>query len=220
MIELHFPVLGSTLPADHGYALYSAISRLIPSVHEDHVVGIGPIAGQYVGNGRLHLDPWRSRLRLRLAPEKIAAVLPLAGKSLVMGDHSVRLGVPFVRALVPAPNLVARLVTIKGFTEPADFLSAVCRQLQTLDINGEPGIPLIRNGTHEGQPRRHVLRIKEKMVVGFSLQVTGLTAEESIKLQEKGLGGRRKMGCGFFVGMREIQNDNGPESALGKEQTR
>jgi CRISPR-associated protein Cas6 len=166
------------------------------------MAGIGPIAGQYIGNGLLQVDPRRSRLRLRLAPEKIVAVLPLAGKSLVVGEHSIRLGVPFVRALIPTPNLVARLVTIKGFTEPAVFLEAARRQLQTLDIKGEPGIPLIVNGTHEGQPRRHVLRIKDKTVVGFSLQVTGLTAEESIKLQEEGLGGRRKMGCGFFVPLR------------------
>src|SRR5438132_14379282 len=121
LIELHFPVLGSTLPADHGYALYSALSRMIPQVHEDHAVSIGPIGGQYVGNGRLQIDSRRSHLRLRLAPENIAAVLPLAGKSLVIGDHSIRIGVPFVRALVPAANLVARLVTIKGFTEPPAF---------------------------------------------------------------------------------------------------
>jgi CRISPR-associated protein Cas6 len=201
LIELHFPVLGSALPADHGYALYSALSRMIPSLHEDHAVGIGPIGGQYVGKGRLQIDARRSRLRLRLVAENIATVLPLAGKSLMIGDHLIRLGVPFVRALVPAPNLVARLVTIKGFTEPPAFLEAVRRQLQSLNIVGEPGIPVILQGAREGQPRRHILRIKDKKVVGFSLQVTGLTAEESVKLQEHGLGGRRKMGCGFFVPM-------------------
>jgi CRISPR-associated protein Cas6 len=47
-----------------------------------------------------------------------------------------------------------------------------------------------------------VLRIKEKRVVGFPLRVTGLTAEESITLQEQGLGGRSKMGCGFFMPTR------------------
>jgi CRISPR/Cas system CSM-associated protein Csm4 (group 5 of RAMP superfamily) len=29
-----------------------------------------------------------------------------------------------------------------------------------------------------------------------------LKAEESIRLQEEGLGGRRRMGCGVFVQMR------------------
>ena len=84
LIELHFPVLGSTLPADHGYALYSALSRVIPQVHEDHTVGIGPIGGQYIGNGRLQIDAQRSRLRLRLAPENIAGVLALVFAALAL----------------------------------------------------------------------------------------------------------------------------------------
>jgi len=66
-------------------------------------------------------------------------------------------------------------------------------------VQGEAGIPLVRAGKHAGKPRRHVLRIKGQQVVGFSVQLTGLTAEESVTVQEHGLGGRRKMGCGFFV---------------------
>jgi len=37
-----------------------------------------------------------------------------------------------------------------------------------------------------------------KQVVGYPVLVSELTPEESILLQENGLGGRRKMGCGFF----------------------
>ena len=44
-----------------------------------------------------------------------------------------------------------------------------------------------------------MLRIKGKRVIGYALQVAGLTAEESVRLQELGLGGRTRMGCGFFV---------------------
>jgi CRISPR-associated protein Cas6 len=36
-------------------------------------------------------------------------------------------------------------------------------------------------------------------VVGYALRVNGLTEEGSIRLQEEGLGGRRRMGCGIFV---------------------
>ena len=32
-VELHFPFTGATLPSDQGYALYGAISRLIPEAH-------------------------------------------------------------------------------------------------------------------------------------------------------------------------------------------
>jgi CRISPR-associated endonuclease/helicase Cas3 len=73
----------------------------------------------------LHLDARFSRLRLRLAPEEIPLVLQLAGKGLDVGGHRLRLGVPQVRSLVSTPTLVARLVTIKGFTEPGPFLEAV-----------------------------------------------------------------------------------------------
>ena len=40
---------------------------------------------------------------------------------------------------------------------------------------------------------------EDKEIVGFALRVEELTAEESIRLQEKGIGGRRRFGCGIFV---------------------
>ena len=49
---------------------------------------------------------------------------------------------------------------------------------------------------------RKTFRIHDKQIVGYNLLVSELTAEESIVLQEKGIGGRRKMGCGVFVGIR------------------
>lgn len=60
------------------------------------------------------------------------------------------------------------------------------------------GIPVFQNGSRSDEPRRKVMRIREKKVIGFALHATELTAEESLLLQEHGLGGRRKMGCGFF----------------------
>jgi CRISPR-associated protein Cas6 len=51
--------------------------------------------------------------------------------------------------------------------------------------------------------KRRTFQIHGKQVVGFSLLVSELTAEESIAIQEQGLGGRRKMGCGFFEPWRQ-----------------
>jgi CRISPR-associated protein Cas6 len=202
-VDLCFPVLGQTLPTDHAYALYSALSDRLPVLHaEDAPVGIASVNGTYTSNGTLQLDR-RSHLRLRLPAERIAEVLPLAGQALLIAGHSVRLGVPRVRALVPAAGLIARIVTIKGFEEPSPFLEAARRQLESLEIRGRPDIPLLDRGPRQGQPCRRVLRIKTKTVVGFALQVTELSADESIRLQEQGIGGRRKMGCGFFVPTRE-----------------
>jgi CRISPR-associated protein Cas6 len=201
-IELHFPALGPALPSDHGYGLYAALARVLPQLHEDTcAIRIAPIRGSYTGNGSLKLDPRFSRLRLRLDADQIPLLLALAGKNIDVDGHGLRLGVPQVRSLVPAPNLVARLVTIKGFTEPGPFLDAARRQLDALRVSNQAAIPQVLEGPRAGQPRRRIVRVKDKRVVGFPVIVSELTAEESIRLQESGLGGRGKMGCGFFGAM-------------------
>jgi CRISPR-associated protein Cas6 len=189
-IDLAFRLNGTTIPVDHGYALYAALSRIAPEMHDARGLGVQPIRGVYGGDGKLHLNT-SSRLILRLPDEQIRTYLKIAGKKLEVDGQILRVGVPEVRMLRPVASLRARLVTIKGFMEAAAFLEAAKRQLQTLDVAGEAVLG-----------ERRTFRVKEKQVVGFELAVTGLTAEESLTLQEHGLGGRRRMGCGVFVQWR------------------
>jgi CRISPR-associated endonuclease/helicase Cas3 len=203
-IELQFPVLGPALPAQHGYDLYAALCRLLPQLHEpDCIWQVGPIFGLPAGGGALRLDARRSRLRLRLPAEDIPCALPLAGQALDVAGLRVRLGAPQVRALDAVPILGAKLVALKvhgtDAPTPEAFLAAVRRQFVGRGIHGEAGIPLARQGPHAGRPRRGVLRLKGRRIVGYALLVQGLTAHESLALQERGVGGRRRMGCGFFV---------------------
>jgi CRISPR-associated protein Cas6 len=46
---------------------------------------------------------------------------------------------------------------------------------------------------------RRTLQIRDKTIVGFALEVGGLSIADSIRLQELGLGGRHRFGCGVFV---------------------
>ena len=106
LLELHFPIVGATLPVDHGYDLYAAVSCHIPNLHtRDLPIRVGPIAGTFAGRGLLQLDPRRSRLRLRLSAEEIPTLLRLAGKGLNVGGHALPMGVPQVMGLTPAPAL-------------------------------------------------------------------------------------------------------------------
>ena len=189
-VDLAFRLNGAAVPVDHGYALYAALSRIVPEIHTAKEVGVQPIRGVYNGNGKLHLSDF-SRLILRLPDEQIRSYLKLAGRRLEVDEHPLSVGVPEVRTLLPTPRLRARLVTIKGFLKEEEFLEAAKRQLQSLGIAGEALL---------GQ--RRTFRVREKQVVGFEVAVAGLTAEESLLLQENGLGGRRRMGCGVFVPWR------------------
>jgi CRISPR-associated protein Cas6 len=210
-IELHLPVLGESLPVDHGYALYGALSRIIPSLHcDDSPVSIGPIRGDYRGNGILHLNR-HSVLRVRLPGDLVPQVVPLAGKLLELEGSRVRMGVPQLRALLPAPNLFARIVTIKvsGIANPSpdEFLDAVRRRLQESDIDGAPNLPIVESGPHAGLPRRRVLSLKDRRLVGFAVIVSGLSPEGSLRLQSDSPFSRRRMGCGFFVPVEEAGKD-------------
>ena len=186
-IDLAFRLNGSSVPVDHGYALYAALSRIAPEIHAAKEIGVQSIRGTYAGNGLLHLTEF-SRLILRLPDDQIRAYLKLAGKKLEIDGRAAFVGIPKVRALRPVVSLRARLVTIKGFMEIDTFLEAAKRQLQAMNVAGEISVG-----------ERRTFRVKEKQVVGFEVAVTTLTAQESLTLQERGLGGRRRMGCGVFV---------------------
>ena len=206
-VDVQFKIIGKFVPVDHGYYLFSAISKVISELHVNGEAGLHPISGQFVGDRSLAITE-KSFLTIRLPSEQIALALPLAGKILQLGRYSVRIGVPQTRALVPSTKLYSRLVVIKGFMEPEPFLLAAHRQLQNLEINGKLSLviqPKIaesnmnkQSGTHSPYLRR-TIKIHDKEVVGFALRVEGLSAEESVHLQEKGIGGRRRFGCGVFV---------------------
>jgi CRISPR-associated protein Cas6 len=201
MVELAFPVTGAVLPEDNGYALYAAVSRAL----DDHLpegVAVASIGGHPLGNWQIRLARG-TRLRIRTPVDRIGDLLPLAGKFLGIDGHEIGLGVPEVRGLTPAPELAARMVTIKGFTEPYPFLEAVGRQLTALGVAGHATIPTVPGGKRQGLPQRRVVRIKDRSVVGFALVVSGLSEPDSLTLQAHGLGGRRHMGCGIFAPARD-----------------
>jgi CRISPR-associated protein Cas6 len=228
-VDLAFRITGtgSTIPADHAYLLYSAICEYIPALHpssgdgpsDDLVtptpsasslwqeVGVHPINGRLIGGRQLALIG-RSRLTLRLPSDRITTILPLAGKRLKLGLDHLRVGVPEVRALRPAARLQSRLVVIKGFLDPQPFLEAAQRQLRDLGIQASPTLVPRRDirsveGRASQKERsvfvRRTLRIRDKEIVGYAVEVSGLTSEESVRLQECGLGGRRRFGCGLFA---------------------
>jgi CRISPR-associated protein Cas6 len=189
-IDLSFPVTAvSPIQSDHGYFLYSGLCRQMPQLHESDGYAVHPIRGQQTGNRQLQLCPW-SRLIFRAAAEKIPELIALAGKQLQVADRVIRVGIPEVHALTPSPALRSRLVTTKNGQVAERFLKELRHQLDVINVSPEVILTLVK---------RRTLRIRDKEVVGHEVIIEGLTAEESLTIQEQGLGGRRHMGCGVFV---------------------
>lgn len=190
IIDLSFPVQGKKIPVDHGYALYSALSRICPYLHQAENAAVHRIRGKYCGDGLLALSAI-SHLKLRIPADKLPHYLSLSGKSIGVDGHAVRLGVPNPYLLKPKTAIYSHLVTTKNGNDEERFKAEIGTQLDALNIRGKLTIG-----------RRRTFTLHGKQIVGYSVLVSELSAEESLTLQEKGLGGRRKMGCGVFVGLR------------------
>ena len=110
-----------------------------------------------------------------------------------------------MHGLVGATQLYARLVTIKGFQDPVEFLAAATRQLGEHGLADGVKIRLAqhRNGSHVGEAIRRVLHIRDRTIVGFAVDAECATVEHSVRLQSIGLGGRRHFGAGVFIPNRD-----------------
>ncbi len=98
-VDVAFSLVGSGLPLDYGYLLFSSLSRFVPSLHKEASWGVHPVRGLRGGPGELKLDK-SSLLKVRLPAGRIADLLPLAGASLTIAGHSARLGLPRIYPLV------------------------------------------------------------------------------------------------------------------------
>ena len=107
---------------------------------------------------------------------------------------------PQVWSLRPSTALRSRLVIIKIKDAPTaaditaeNFEASARRQLNALGVSPESILTI---------GKRRTLRLKQKEVVGYEVILEGLTAEESLNVQEAGIGGRRHMGCGVFTSLK------------------
>ena len=189
-IQVAFPVRGDGIPLDHGHALFTSLSRLPgvgPWLRDSDSIAIHPIHGQDTGAGWLRLTPV-SRLVLGIAPDDLPRVLPLAGQEIRLEGRCIALGDPHTRLLDPAASLHSRLVTLGEDADEPRFLAEIARELFSLEIQGELAL-----GT------RRALRILDQTLMGFAVTVHGLSGEDSVHLQEAGLGAWRKLGAGVFT---------------------
>ena len=212
-LEIQFSLRGKTLPADHGYALYSALKEVVgqQAITEDKAKNFPPevilssIPGIPDRQGTIYLDR-HSRLRLRCPSEQAQQWYRLfQNQVLDIRGHLIRLIQPRLCLLEPSEVLKSRLVTFKlekwdNHEAPAYFLESCQKSLNKLEIQGKAFI----DSNAEGDLAKRSLKVKGKNILGFGVVVEGLNEQDSIKLQCHGLGGRKHFGCGWFYPSSEV----------------
>lgn len=191
-VELVWETQGR-VAADHGYLLYSAVShRLRSEVHDIEGWALAPLAD----------DELRLRCPLALAPVFAGA---LKGADLRVGGDILQVDTyPLLVPLEPRAELASTGVTIKAGSlgtsvlSEAEFTAALVSRLEA------QGIAAVRSGVYTrrgvvfevGEPREG--RVKGAVIRGYAVRFRGLPDAVSLRIQAEGLGGRRRMGWGWF----------------------
>ncbi len=211
-LEIQFALGGTTktLPADHGYALYSAVKQVLQKAEVEPLdiptdVKLCSVSGVPNREGKIYLHR-RSQVRLRCPADQVQTWYRLLqNQELNIRGHKIRLARPRLMLPEASEMLKARMVTFKlesiDHPElPRYFLESCQKGLDRLEIKGKSTfIP----SNDDGSLARRTLQVKDKKIVGFSVVVEGLSEADSLKLQWHGLGGRQHFGCGWFYAYKE-----------------
>jgi CRISPR-associated protein Cas6 len=217
-LEIQYKLQGKTLSADHGYALYSAMKKMVLDRQVDYgkllvdrslppELLISSISGVPDRNGMIYLNK-HSRLRLRCPNDLIQPWYRLLQSQVLdIQGHLIRLVQPQLTLPDPSESLKSRLVTFKlkewnQSEAPTQFLISCQRALDKLEIEAKPFIDSDRSG----DLAKRSLCIHGKHVMGYGVVIEGLKPEDSIKLQCLGMGGRKHFGCGWFYPSQELAN--------------
>ena len=119
----------------------------------------------------------------------------------MIGDSRIRLGKPKIHPLRPESTLISSQITItrsqQSVAEGYKMREAVNRQL------GGMGIDLTDVEIQLGEPQ--AIEVQGESRTTWSLGIQGLSAVDSLKILEEGIGGKRHLGCGIFVPGAEQQ---------------
>ena len=210
VVDLAFKFSGPTLPLDHAHALSTELLSALPWLAEEVHAGVHLIHGAASGNGwyrpedpsteLLHLSR-RSRMRLRVPSHRLDDARELTGSALDVAGHAIEVGEATVYKLSSLSTLFARYVITDAAVDEGEFLQQAAAQLQDLDISARKMLGGIA----------HSMQFPDGPVHTRSLMVAELEPEQSVRLQQIGLGPGRTFGCGLFLphkGIKPVKQDN------------
>lgn len=191
--DVQFDLTGVEIPADHGYSLYMALVELLPWLAGSEGAGIHPIHGAPTGRNENLVINRRVKLVVRVPVERLDEVKGLTGTHIESGAGELVIGEAKEKQLIPFANLYSPLVDF-GTADEIAFLEAARAELEKMAI---------QCGLIPGKQRKMLTPGGE--IRGYSLMLHDVAPEQSLRLQEQGLGLHRAYGCGLFVPHKSIK---------------
>ena len=212
--DVRYRIRCAALPVDHARALYAALQAALPWLAEEPGAGVHALHGAESGNGWLRPeDPAallplsrRTRLALRLPRARLEDAAALCGRALEVGGVPLQVGEAKLQPLRAWRTVFARYVTFPDAPGGEDaFLARCAAELRALGVAAPRLLP--GRGRDVAGPDGP-LRCR-------SLLLDGLEAAASLRLQERGLGAARRLGCGLFLPHKSLAAVAAAERAGG-----
>ncbi len=203
VIDLVFNITCRCLPVDHAYALSQALHETLPWLNREKRAGVHPIHVAETSHGwtrpqgpndLLYLSR-RTKMVLRLPKHRIKDAGQLIGKILDVADHSLQVNKFAVRSLSTITTIFSRRITAGGSEDEEAFLNDVVQQLGAMGVKPKKMLCGLEK----------TISTPEKNIRTRSLLIADLNVEESVRLQQRGLGLHRHLGCGLFIPHKDIK---------------
>ena len=140
-------------------------------------------------------------MRLRVPKNRLQDAQALSGQTLDIEGHSLEIGKSEMFRLSSLPTLFSRYVITRTDLDEMQFLEDVARELKKINI---PCRKMLGGITH-------TMSFPDGQVFTRSLMVADLEPEQSVRLQQFGLGEGRTIGCGLFLPHKGIAPVKGPD---------
>ncbi|MGB5835356.1 MAG: type I-MYXAN CRISPR-associated protein Cas6/Cmx6 [Thiohalocapsa sp.] len=203
VVDVLFGLECRSIPVDHAYALSQALLELAPwlaepgaAIHNIHVAGSqnGWERPEQHSGQSLQLSR-RTKLCIRAPRMRVPALrAALEGKTVDVAGSMLRIGPGKERLLSREGTIFARYVVGPAGLNEEGFLAWVVDELRALDIKVRKALC----------GKTTLLATPEGPLETRSLMLANLTQDESIRLQQHGLGPNRGMGCGIFLAHKGI----------------
>lgn len=206
IVDVLFSVVCKRLPVDHAYALSAALQQAAPWIAEDdsgvavHTVhGAGSQNGwERPGHGtdQYLILSKRTKLTIRVPKQHTEALMKdLEGKTLDVAGCPLTVGPGKIRRLSTATTLLSRYVASVPDASEEDFLDWATRALSNQGIRVRKALC----------GKTTLLTMPSGRLRTHSLMLADLAPEESVRLQQQGLGPHGKMGCGIFIPHKGVE---------------
>ncbi len=204
VVDLSFKLNCKQIKLDHAWSLTNAICDCLPWFKDEPQCAVHHIYIPQSGNGWTRDDDFgdeiiqlsrRTRLKLRVPQHRINEVLSLSGQTINVDGFHLTFGQAEKQLLSTLTTLVARHVYVPDTdNDEQAFLKSIYQQIQDMGIN----VRKMLCG------KSHSLSTSNGQITTRSLMIADISPEDSIRLQENGVGDYYRYGCGVFIPQKGI----------------